>query len=226
LELTNVCDANRKPAVLQNKIEDNLLENNRKETQKETPLKQSQDSSNSSTIKNISVSNELSTVKPFPLSINSALARRIIRSQRNVPIETNIAQTSPKTQYISVLKNPPNSQSSSLTNNFNENTITITNGLNNEVQNIIVQNTQDTLPHEKEKTNRKKLNLEEYRERKNKNCNNKVEIASSPNICTVEKKSDIDKEEKNESKPSTCDVEIETVFESLKVVNVQKKEKR
>jgi len=224
LETTNACDANRKPTVLQNKIEDNSLENNRKEIQKETPLKQSHDSSNSSTIKNIY---EPSTVKPFPLIINSALARRIIRSQRNVPIEANIAQTSPKTQYISVLKNPPNSsQSSSLTNNFNENIVTTTNGLNNEVQNIIVQDTQDTLPHEKEKTNRKKLNLEEYRERKNKNCNNKVEIASSPNICTAKKKSDIDEEEKNDPKPSTCDVEIETVFESLNVVNVQKKEKR
>lgn len=161
-----MCDGNGKPAVLQNEIKDNWLENDHKDCQKEISLKYSHDLNNSS-VRNINISNASPTVKPLLLSIRSPLARKIIlQSQKHVLPKTNIVQTSFKTQYISVLKNPPNaSQSQFSINNSNENMVTTMNNSNNEVQNIIVQNTQDTLPHEEDKTSRVKISVLEYRKR-------------------------------------------------------------
>ncbi|TGZ55684.1 hypothetical protein DBV15_01393 [Temnothorax longispinosus] len=162
-----------KLAALQDKtMKDNLLENNHEDCQKETLLKQSHDS-----IKNIN-SNESSTFSAtLQMPIRSALANRILQSSGMLP-KTNIVQTNSKTQrMISVLKNPPNASQSPLsTNNSNENIVTTTNSLNNEVQNINVQSTQNTLLevklHEEVKTDlsrRVKISFEEYRIRKTSN---------------------------------------------------------
>ncbi|KYN08348.1 Peroxisome proliferator-activated receptor gamma coactivator-related protein 1 [Cyphomyrmex costatus] len=168
LESTNICDTNEKPTVLQNKIKDDWLENYHKDYQKETLVKHSHDLNNSPTVKNINISNASSTVEPFLLSIRSPLARKIIlQSQKHVSPKTNIVKTNSKIQYISVLKNPPNpSQSQFAINNPNKNRVTTINSSDNEVQNIIVQNTQDTLPHhEEDKTSRVKISVLEYRKR-------------------------------------------------------------
>ncbi|XP_011691898.1 PREDICTED: homeobox protein 2 [Wasmannia auropunctata] len=190
-ELANVCVASQKSrqklSVLKNKINDNWLENNSKDCQKETPSKQPEtdddSSNNSSSVKDINVMAEHPTTS-LPV-IRSALANRIIQrdlqAHRSVLSKTNIAIS--KTQYISVLKNPPNAPQSSL-NNLNENIVTTTDSLNNKIENVIVQNTEDTLLYKKEETNapqkKKILNLDEYYNRKDKNRNNKITAKPSP----------------------------------------------
>ncbi|KYN34232.1 Peroxisome proliferator-activated receptor gamma coactivator-related protein 1 [Trachymyrmex septentrionalis] len=179
LEFANIYDGNGKPAVLQNEIEDNWLENDHKCCQKETPLKHAIDLNNSS-VRNINISNVSPTVTPLLDSIRSPLARKIIlQSQKYILPKTNSIQTNPKTQYISVLKNPPNaSQSQFSINNPNENMVTIMNNSNNKVQNIIGQNTQNMPPHEEDKTSRVKISVLEYRKRilNDKTRNNKCMI--------------------------------------------------
>ncbi|XP_024888127.1 uncharacterized protein LOC112465010 isoform X1 [Temnothorax curvispinosus] len=166
-----------KLAALQDKtMKDNLLENNHEDFQKETLLKQSHDSSNLS-VKNINLNESSTFSATLQMPIRSALANRILQSSGMLP-KTNIVQTNSKTQrMISVLKNPPNASQSPLsTNNSNENIVTTTNSLNNEVQNINVQSTQNTLLevklHEEVKTDlsrRVKISFEEYRIRKTSN---------------------------------------------------------
>jgi len=165
--LVNIYDGNGKLAALQNEIKAKWLENDRKDCQKETSLKHSHNLNNSS-VRKINISNASPTIKPLLLSIRSPLARKIIlQSQKHILPKTNSIQTSPKTQYISVLKNPPNaSQSSQFSiNNPNKNIVTIMNNSNNETQNIIGQNTQNTPLHEEDKTSRVKISVLEYRKR-------------------------------------------------------------
>lgn len=253
MKSTNICDTSEKPVVLQNKqtdkIKDNVLNNNSKDCQKETPLKQLDETSKVSpiTVPDISICPKV--------IIRSGLAKRILRKNilstntiaqttANIP---NNAQTYPKTQpMISVLKkSPPNaSQLPFSTNNFNESIVTVTNSLN-VIQNIIVPINQDTLPHEvvmKTVAPRTKINLAEYRSRKeqNRNDNSKtnppmklvdVHHASTttepikddpknPIWCEREiipvwkVKSDM-KEETNKSKPPTCDIGTQTYETTL-----------
>ncbi|XP_011066699.1 PREDICTED: peptidyl-prolyl cis-trans isomerase 1-like [Acromyrmex echinatior] len=180
LELVNICDGNGKPAVLQNEIKDNRLENDHKDCQKETPLKHSHNLNHLSSVRKINIS-ESPTIEPFLHSIRSPLARKIIlRSQKHILPKANSIQMTPKTQYISVLKNPPNaSQSQFSINNPNKNMPTI---VNNEIQNIIGQNTQNTPPHEEDKTSRVKISVLEYRKRilNDKTRNDKPMIMKEP----------------------------------------------
>lgn len=258
-----VYDVNRqshKSAILQEKIKNSLLENNYENCQKETALKQSHVSSNSSSIKNININSNESPKfsSKLQMDIRSPLAKKILQSRGILP-KINIAQTNLKTQHmVSLLKNPPNvSQSSFSTNNSNENIVTTTNSLNNEVQNIIVQNTQNTLQEEvKTDPPRKKLNLTEYLNRKNKNTIPKIKspmvlvyiyhaatktelvVKDDPNnpeiwcereIVSVLKDRLEIKEEKNKPKPPTCDAMVqtyETMFSTNTVEDVEINEKR
>lgn len=219
-----------------------MLENNHDDCQKEkTPLKQFHGSNNLSSIKNINPDESPKFSGKLQLDIRSPLAKKILQSKGILP-KTNIAQTNLKTQHmVSVLKNPPNvSQSSFSTNNSNENIVTTTNSLHNEVQNIIVQNTQNTLLHEEVKIDppRRKLNLTEYLNRKNKSkiiqkkkspmvlvyvyhaaTKTELVVKDDPDnpeiwcereiISVLKDRTEI-KEEKSKPKPPTCDAEVQT----------------
>lgn len=91
--------------------------------------------------------------------------------QKNTIIEK---RTGHKIQpMISVLKNPPN-PSQSIASNIKESIITTINSKNNEIENIIQQETEN-IPIETKKPTRKKLNLEEYRKkRENSNTSHAI----------------------------------------------------
>ncbi|XP_025072908.1 protein PF14_0175-like [Pogonomyrmex barbatus] len=237
-------------------INKNSVENDiRNHPKEEIPLKQSHDSNDSlGSVKNVPDNTSLSdkTCPVYQMNIRSALAKSILQSRKKLN-DTTLAQTIPKKQQmVSVLKNPPNASQSPFTrNNSNENIVTTTNSLNNEVQNIIIQNIQDIQPPEEVKNPpRKKLNLAEYRSRKNQNCTDSSKTASptvlvyyhhaftttepikdkTGNLIWSERnfflvlknKSDI-KEEQNKAKPDTCNVAVQTnenVFELDKKLSV------
>lgn len=176
LESVGICDTNKLAGLLNkqtHKINENRLESDYY-CQEKIYLKQSHVSKDSLAIKlsksmkvsNVSSKSSESKDSPVYL-IRSVLAQNILRSRNDLP--KNILPLS--TPMVSVLKKPPNISQSLLKNNSDENTVTTTNSLNNEVQNIIVQNTQDLASGEQAKKPpfRKKLNLEEYRNRRDQN---------------------------------------------------------
>lgn len=177
LESAGICDTNKLTDLLNkqtHKINENRLESDYKDFQEKICLKQSHVSNDSLTIKlpkNVKVSSKSSEFKDSPVClIRSVLAQNILRSRNDLP--KNIKNILPlSTPMVSVLKKPPNTSQPLLKNNSDENTVTTTNNLNNEVQNIIVQNTQDLTSGEQAKKPpfRKKLNLEEYRNRRDQN---------------------------------------------------------
>ncbi|XP_076176418.1 uncharacterized protein LOC143151298 isoform X3 [Ptiloglossa arizonensis] len=106
------------------------------------------------------------------MKIRSALATSILQLQRDVLRKTKTVKTgTQKTkQMISVLKKPLNIQLPILMTTSNESIITISNALNDKVHNIIVHDTEKTFPKEEEsKPPRRKLNLAEYRSRREQN---------------------------------------------------------
>lgn len=247
LESADICDTN-KPAdfTLLNKqthkINENRLESDQRDCQEKICLKQSHVSNDSLAIKlhqNAKVSSKSSDKDPPVYLIRSVLAQNILRSRNDLPRNTLPLNT--PTQMVSVLKKPPNAQSLLLKNNSDENIVTTTNSLNNEVQNVIVQNTQDLASGEQaKKPFRKKLNLAEYRNRRDQNrsdnsrTNSPIQpmillyihhastttepiendsenpIWSEREIVSMLKPKSDINEEKNKSKPLMCDIGIQT----------------
>lgn len=112
-----------------------------------------------------------SAVKPVhEMKIQSALATSIMQLRKGVLTKTKSFDTSPKvTQMVSVLKNPPAATTpQKVLGNMKESIVTTMNSSNSRVQNIIVQEAVDIdLPQETEKKPpRRKLNLAEYRSRR------------------------------------------------------------
>ncbi|KAK2584070.1 hypothetical protein KPH14_006517 [Odynerus spinipes] len=109
--------------------------------------------------------------KPTPvyeMKIRSALATSILQLRKDAL--NNMKSIQPGKQMVSVLKKPPNTAQPVLTTNPNESIVTTTNSSNDEVQNIIIQNTQEEpLKEETKKPPRRKLNLAEYRSRREQN---------------------------------------------------------
>jgi len=134
------------------------------------PLKQSQEN-NSLSMKNVNAPNKATKRRLFEgeVKIQSALAASIIESRNNT-------QMGKRRKMVSVLKNPPIvSQSSLLKSNCNENVASIPSNVNKyleRVQNLIVQNTSESLQEEEKKQPRRKLNLAEYRNRRDLTSNN------------------------------------------------------
>ncbi|XP_014479461.1 PREDICTED: uncharacterized protein LOC106746862 isoform X2 [Dinoponera quadriceps] len=114
------------------------------------------------------------------MNIQSVLARTILKSrQKSFAMET---QTGPKAlQLVSVLKKQQNSstQCSILTKNIKESIVTTINSSNDEIKNIIQQDNTENIPvQETKKPIRKKLNLEEYRKKREfSNNSNKTGIS-------------------------------------------------
>ncbi|XP_043599350.1 NK-tumor recognition protein-like isoform X4 [Bombus pyrosoma] len=121
----------------------------------------------------ISQNESASTSNAIPqMKIHSALAANILQIRQGVLSKTkSIKAGSQRTkQMVSVLKKPLNVQVPSVKTIFNENIVTTTNSLHDKVQNIIVQDSEKTFTKEEEKKPpRKKLNLAEYRSRREQN---------------------------------------------------------
>lgn len=154
------------------KINENRLKSDYKNCQK-ICLKQSHVLNNSLAIKlpkDMTVPSKSSDKDSPVYLIRSALAQNILRLRND--LSKNTSQMNSTKQMVSVLKKPPNaSQTQFLKSNSDENIVTTTNSLNNEVQNKIVQDTQDSTSDEQAKKPpfRKKLNLAEYRNRRDQN---------------------------------------------------------
>lgn len=116
-----------------------------------------------SEVKNTNISRKATNQPTCEIKINSVLARNILMSrQKNTIIEK---RTGHKIQpMISVLKNPPN-PSQSIVSNIKESIITTINSKNNEIENIIQQETEN-IPIETKRPIKRKLNLEEYRKKR------------------------------------------------------------
>lgn len=112
------------------------------------------------------------------LKINSVLARKILKAQQKIDIQTGQKMQ----QMVSVLKKPPNpspnnTKQCSLPNNMKESIMTTTSRSNDEIQNIIQQDTQDTqdaqdtqdtqenMPSQNKQKPVRKIGLKEYREK-------------------------------------------------------------
>ncbi|XP_033179339.1 NK-tumor recognition protein isoform X5 [Bombus impatiens] len=121
----------------------------------------------------ISQNKSISTSNAIPqMKIHSALAANILQIRQDVLNKTkSIKAGSQRTkQMVSVLKKPLNVQVPVVKTISNENIVTTTNSLHDKVQNIIVQESVKTLTKEEEKKPpRKKLNLAEYRSRREQN---------------------------------------------------------
>lgn len=104
------------------------------------------------------------------MKIQSALATSIMQLRKGVLTKTKSFDAPPKvTQMVSVLKNPPAATTpQKVLGNLKESIVTTMNSSNSQVQNIIVQEAMDVdLPEETEKKPpRRKLNLAEYRSRR------------------------------------------------------------
>lgn len=112
-----------------------------------------------------------SPVKPvYEMKIQSALATSIMQLRQGVLTKTKSFDALPKvTQMVSVLKNPPAATTpQKVLGNLKESIVTTVNSSNSRVQNIIVQEAVDIeMPEETEKKPpRRKLNLAEYRSRR------------------------------------------------------------
>lgn len=162
-----------------------------KEQQQDSLLKQT----NNSIVSKLN--NIKSVMKPSPvheMKIRSALATSILQLRKGVITKTKpvldgvnarrpgayivgMETGNPKVkQMVSVLKKPPNcatstSSSTLISSNPKESIVTTTNSSNGEVQNIIVQEVEQVNEEEEElkKPVRRKLNLAEYRSRRDKN---------------------------------------------------------
>nr|XP_012145338.1 PREDICTED: uncharacterized protein LOC100875347 isoform X5 [Megachile rotundata] len=155
------------------------LPNKVKDCQKETLPKQgnyqqhSDISTNTSNFVVNKVQSKSANIPKHEMKIQSALATSILQLQQGVLNKTESLTTGNQRvkQMVSVLKRPLNVQQSPvLTTTPNESVVTTTNSLNNEVQNIIVQTNENTFVQENnKKPPRKKLNLAEYRSRREQN---------------------------------------------------------
>ncbi|XP_053975874.1 NK-tumor recognition protein isoform X2 [Hylaeus volcanicus] len=194
-------------------------------------------SSNTSNCTN-QVHNESLNKLTQEIKIRSALATSILQLQKGVLNKTKGNQKT--TQMVSVLKKPLNTQLPVVMTTSNESIITISNGSNDKVHNIIVQDTKKAFPKEEERKPRKKLNLAEYRSRREQNrsdnsrTNSPIQpmtliyvhhastttepikddpgtlIWSEREIVSVLKPKADIDEEKLRPKPPTCDVGIQT----------------
>ncbi|XP_076632979.1 uncharacterized protein LOC143347585 isoform X1 [Colletes latitarsis] len=217
------------------------------ETKEETPAEQENDQNinSSSNISNCTsqVHSETLNNSTQQMKIRSALATSILQLQRGVLSKTKTVKTgNQKTkQMVSVLKKPLNIQVPVLMTTSNESIITISNGLMDKVHNIIVQDTEQSFPKEEEKKlPRRKLNLAEYRSRReqNRSDNSRTNSPIQPmtliyvhhaSTTTEPVKDDLGNlnwlereivsvlkpkadidEEKLRPKPPTCNVEIQT----------------
>lgn len=143
-----------------------------KECPKDTQLQEQNAKHSSSTLllENIPKAQNASLSKPTPvyeMKIRSALATSILQLRKDSL--NNIRSVQPNKQMVSVLKKPPNAVQPIITTNPNESIVTTTNSSNDEVQNIIIQNTQESLIEDTKKPPRRKLNLAEYRSRREQN---------------------------------------------------------
>lgn len=142
-----------------------------KECPKDTQLQeQNSKHSLSNSLENIPKAQNTPLNKPTPvyeMKIRSALATSILQLRKDSL--TNIRSVQHNKQMVSVLKKPPNTVQPILTTNPNESIVTTTNSSNDEVQNIIIQNTQESSIEETKKPPRRKLNLAEYRSRREQN---------------------------------------------------------
>ncbi|XP_043667898.1 serine/arginine repetitive matrix protein 2-like isoform X2 [Vespula pensylvanica] len=143
-----------------------------KECPKDTQLQEQNSKHSSSNLlsENIPKAQNAPLNKPTPvyeMKIRSALATSILQLRKDAL--NNIRSIQPNKQMVSVLKKPPNTVQPILTTNPNESIVTTTNSSNDEVQNIIIQNTQESSKEETKKPPRRKLNLAEYRSRREQN---------------------------------------------------------
>ncbi|KAJ8667095.1 hypothetical protein QAD02_008757 [Eretmocerus hayati] len=108
-----------------------------------------------------------------PKPIQSALATSILQLRKGVLTKTKSLDSHKPPHMISVLKKPPAATTPQkiLGTNLKESIVTTTNSSNNPVQNIIIQETTDVeIPEEVlKKPPRRKLNLAEYRSRREQN---------------------------------------------------------
>lgn len=220
------------------------LQNETKEFQKGTlPDQHIKNTSSSSSTSNCSVNQDKSTLSnnsTHEMKIRSALATSILQFQRDILNQAKGTQKAK--QMVSVLKKPPNSQQLPvITTTANESIVTTTNSSNDKVQNIIVQDTETSVQREEErKPPRRKLNLAEYRSRREQNrsdnsrTNSPIQpmalvyvhhastttepikddpenlIWSEREIVSVLKPKVDIDEEKARPKPLTCDIGIQT----------------
>ncbi|XP_070160327.1 uncharacterized protein [Polyergus mexicanus] len=249
LELADICDTKKLASFTlmdkkTDKINENRLKSDYKDCQKKICLKPSHVLNDSLTIKlpkNMKVPSKSSDKDSPVYLIRSALAQNILRLRND--LSKNTSQINSTMQMVSVLKKPPNaSQTLFLKSNSDENIVTTTISLNNEVQNIIVQDTQNSASDEQAKKQpfRKKLNLAEYRNRRDQNrsdnsrTNSPIQpmtllyvhhvstttepikndsenpIWSEREIVSMVKPKSDIDEEKNKSKPLMCDIGIQT----------------
>lgn len=154
------------------------IQNRIKECQKEASSKQGnyQHSDTSTNISNFvvnKVQSKSANVPKHEMKIQSALATSILQLNQGVLSKTEsvTAGSQRMKQMVSVLKKPPNAQQSPvLITTSNESVVTTTNSLNDQVQNIIVQTEEKTFVQQNnKKPPRKKLNLAEYRSRREQN---------------------------------------------------------
>ncbi|CAK9806843.1 Peroxisome proliferator-activated receptor gamma coactivator-related protein 1 [Anthophora quadrimaculata] len=186
--------------------------------------------------------NDSSNNPTHEMKIHSALATSILQLRQGVLSKTKLIKAGNQRmkQMVSVLKKPPNVQQVPIVMTSNESVITTTNSLNDKVQNIIVQDSEKTLIQEEKKPPRKKLNLAEYRSRREQNrsdnsrTNSPLQpmtlvyvhhaftttepikddpqnlIWSEREIVSVLKPKVDVQEEKVRLKPSTCEIGIQT----------------
>nr|XP_033330832.1 NK-tumor recognition protein [Megalopta genalis] len=178
------------------------------------------------------------------MKIRSALATSILQLQRGGSTKTKCTngEIHKTKQMISVLKKPLNGQLPSVViSNACENVVATNNSSNDRQQSIIIQNTDEKLiPEEQKKPPRKKLNLAEYRSRREQNRSDNsgtnspiqpmtliyihhVSTTTEPikddfgslnwserEIVSILKPKGDVDEEKVRPKPKTCDVGIQT----------------
>ncbi|XP_012268335.2 serine/arginine repetitive matrix protein 2 isoform X2 [Athalia rosae] len=197
LESGDVSDASEElPSAVKSsgtKISEIAIERS-KEPHQDSLLKQTNITTTSTTSISTIVNNlctSKTVTKPSPvheMKIRSALATSILQLRKGVLTKTKpvldiangrragayivgMETGNPKVQQmVSVLKKPPTGPPTTLaiTSNPNESIVTTTNSSNGEVQNIIVQDFEQA-NEDVQKPVRKKLNLAEYRSRRDKN---------------------------------------------------------
>lgn len=165
------------------------------------------------------------------MKIRSALATSILQLRNGVLTKTKSIDGNTNLkgkQMISVLKKPP----LIISNNLNESIVTTINSSNDEVQNIIVQDTSSVVHETEKKPPRRKLNLAEYRTRRDagrsdnsRTCSpiQKMDLVYYHHVCTstdpvwaekeivsaLKPRSEIE-EEKTRPKPLSCEIAIQT----------------
>ncbi|XP_017759100.1 PREDICTED: NK-tumor recognition protein [Eufriesea mexicana] len=150
------------------------LQNKTKDCKKEALANQGNCHNILSSTSNCVISQSQNVPTTIPqMKIHSALATNILQLRQGVLSKTKSIKVGNQRmkQMVSVLKKPLNiHQVPSLKTAPNENIVTTTNSLNDKVQNIIVQDSEKTfIQQEEKKPPRKKLNLAEYRSRREQN---------------------------------------------------------